>query len=149
MTSRDERKRELGQRIRLLRDTRGITVEQAVVLAEEQHGIKIHSNTWSNVESGTAGGGRTYAAIELVLQLERGACKSYVDDGGELPEVIKPDDKSDDDVIYLTDAQKVAVLEAASQDTTLEEYERALLAVVARKWRAKLTATDRPFRAAR
>lgn len=89
MTPREEHKRQLGQRIRLLRDSRGLTVPECVDMAESEHGIKIHSNTWGNVETGKGGAGRTFAAIELVLRLQRGVCKDYIDNGGNV-EAIAP-----------------------------------------------------------
>jgi hypothetical protein len=133
MTSPEERKRQLGQHIRLLRDTRGITVEQGVAAAAELHGLKIHPNTWYNVEGGSGGAGKTYAAIELVLWLERGSCKRYVDDGGLMPEPIKDADEPRP----ATTTEMADALARLADESIVDEHDAAILRVIATKLRTQ------------
>ena len=136
MTPREEHKRQLGQRIRLLRDSRGITVEQCVDIAESEHGIKIHSNTWGNVENGKGGAGRTLAAIELVLRLRRGVCKDYLDNGGDV-ESIEPVTESVDEAPHDGAEQMAAAIQRLSDDdlyrSGIERHEIAVVRAVAEK----------------
>lgn len=103
-------------------------------MAEDGYGLRIHSNTWGNVENGKGGAGRTFAAIEMVLRLERGACKRYIDHGGEAPGVV---DAELLDAPLATPQQMADAINRASDDDLynagIERHEIAVVRAVAEK----------------
>lgn len=138
MTTPEDRKRRLGKRIRLLRDSRGLKAAQCVAMAQERYGIKVHTNTWSNIETGNSGSPASFAAVELVLRLPRGICQEYLDNGGNVDDIEPVVDDAVDELPDATPQQYAAALNRKSDADLIaagiEEHDIPLIRALAGKF---------------
>lgn len=80
-----ERLGALGKRVRLRREARGLSIDQAAELGT------MSPVTWSRVEQGKKVRGLTYGAVDDVLSWPEGACKEFLASETEPVPVVRRD----------------------------------------------------------